>query len=52
MKVLSFKVVRACKGVFERTRRVHEFSAGGASKASSYLTSEAVSARANTGRNA
>src|ERR1043166_1223842 len=32
--VFSLSVVSACKGVFERTRRVQEFSAGGASKAS------------------
>src|SRR2546430_12538708 len=32
-KVFSFKVVSACSGVFERTRRGHEFSEGGASNA-------------------
>ena len=34
-KVFSFSVVKACSGVLERTRRVQEFSAGGASNASS-----------------
>src|SRR2546430_17034460 len=32
-KVFSFKVVSACSGVFERTRRGHEVFEGGASKA-------------------